>query len=70
MAVPGKTVKDQFVPLQCQRFIRDYNVSVPEWGEACHKEMFTSESERCSEWIFAEGERTIVNDVNVQSLIV
>lgn len=63
IAVPGKTIKDQFVPLQCQRFLRNENVSAPEWGEVCRKQMFTSETEKCSEWIFDEGERTIVNDV-------
>lgn len=30
--------------------------------------MFTSETEKCSEWIFDEGERTIVNDVNEKLL--
>lgn len=51
------------MPLQCQRFLRNYNVSAPEWGDVCRKEMFTNETERCSKWIFDEGERTIVNDV-------
>uniref|UniRef100_A0A336KAG2 CSON004020 protein n=1 Tax=Culicoides sonorensis TaxID=179676 RepID=A0A336KAG2_CULSO len=63
IAVPGKTIKDNFVPLQCQRYQRNYSVIAPEWGAECNKEMFTTEIERCSEWIFDEGERTIVNDV-------
>lgn len=63
--MPGKIVKDHFVPLQCQRFVRDNNISAPEWGDICKKEMFTSDTEKCSQWIFDESERTIVNDVNL-----
>lgn len=64
IAVPGKMIKDVFVPAQCQRYKRDYNITIPEWQDTCTKDMFINEIERCSEWVFDEHERTIVNDVS------
>lgn len=67
ITVPGKMVKDIFIPAQCLRYKRDYNITIPEWQDTCTKDMFIDETERCSEWVFDDNERTIVNDVSIKN---
>lgn len=60
-AVPGQD-SDQILDSKshlCDRYIINKTIS----NITCAKDLFTSQIETCSEWVFDSNERTIVNDV-------
>lgn len=56
-----------FVPETCKKYV--YNSSAPDdfGSQSCAAHFFERTEEKCNNWVFEKGERTIVNDVS-QSL--
>lgn len=52
-----------FIPEICSKYVY-MNNSTPREDETCAANWFESRQEKCSEWVFDENERTIVNDVS------
>jgi hypothetical protein len=56
-----------FVPENCHRynFTAKLDVSLPLENNTCLAEWFDNDNKiQCDSWVFAKGERTIVNDVS------
>ncbi|XP_018566487.1 organic cation transporter protein isoform X2 [Anoplophora glabripennis] len=63
-AIPAEKNSDQVIGVKadtCDRFSLNQSAI----NTTCSPEMFTKTIEKCSEWIFDNNERTIVNDWNI-----
>ncbi|KAK4879029.1 hypothetical protein RN001_007175 [Aquatica leii] len=63
-AIPNGDVHNlEYKPEYCERYVRKENATT----NVCSPNLFSTEIERCNEWVFDE-ERTIVNDWNITCL--
>lgn len=64
-AIPKETDDSQVIGVNtdnCKRFLAK-NISTI--NDTCSEDMFSNVVQTCSEWIFEDSERTIVNDVSI-----
>ena len=62
-AVPGAIdSKGIFIPEQCYKFKFENDTDIS--NDTCPAHWFSSEKERCNQWVYDENEHTIVEDVS------
>ncbi|KAG5886492.1 hypothetical protein JTB14_014675 [Gonioctena quinquepunctata] len=68
-AIPHEASDNQVIGVKADTCLRYAPRNISELNTtACSKYSFTETVEKCSEWIFDENERTIVNDWNITCL--
>lgn len=64
--LPGKTLESSgtFQPEACYKYVFN-NDSIGDNNVTCAAHWFDHSKEKCSQWVFDETERTILNDVSL-----
>jgi hypothetical protein len=62
--LPGSITESygHFVPETCTKYV--YNDSLVSDGNACAAQDFQHQKMKCDQWVFEEGDKTIVNEVS------